>query len=97
MTSHFSCSLLGKYFPSKRTVVNDLWSRLSMPGNEVADKVHNFFEQDNLSQGQHQSQVPGGNWPLPNSNLWVGSQRQVGTQLASNLKTYGVQQSGDEL
>lgn len=67
-----------------------------MPGNEVADKVHNFFEQDNLSQGQHQSQVPGGNWPLPNSNLWVGSQRQVGTQLASNLKTYGVQQSDTE-
>ncbi|OVA00788.1 hypothetical protein BVC80_9083g86 [Macleaya cordata] len=67
-----------------------------MPGNEVADKVHNFFEQDNLSQGQHQSQVPSGNWPLLNSNPLVGNQRQGGTQISSNLKNYGVPQSDSE-
>ena len=65
-----------------------------MPGNEVGDRVHNFFGQDNLSQGQHHSQAVDGNWPGLNNNLWVGNQRQIGTLSASNPKNYSVQQTG---
>ncbi|KAK4427736.1 hypothetical protein Salat_1542600 [Sesamum alatum] len=46
-----------------------------MPGNEFGDRVHNFFAQDNSSQGQ--SHVLGGNWSVPNNNFWVGSQKQI--------------------
>lgn len=66
---------------------------LLMPGNEVGDRVHNFFAQDNLSQGQNQSQVVEGNWPVLNNNLWVGNQRQIGVQ-SSNQKNYTPHQSG---
>lgn len=67
-----------------------------MPGNEVGDRIHNFFGQENLNQGQHQSQVVDGTWPGLNNNLWVGSQRQIGTPLiSSNLKSYIVQPSAD--
>ncbi|KAJ4975051.1 hypothetical protein NE237_008225 [Protea cynaroides] len=62
-----------------------------MPGNEIADKVHNFFDQDNLSQGQHQLQVTGGNWAV-SSNPWAGGQRQIGTPPTSDSKCYSVQQ-----
>lgn len=65
-----------------------------MPGNEVGDRVHNFFGQDNLSQGQHHSQAVDGNWPGLNNNLWVGNQRQIGTLPTSNPKNYSVQQPG---
>lgn len=66
-----------------------------MPGNEVGDRIHNFFGQENLSQGQHHSQVVDGTWPGLNNNLWVGSQRQIGApHLSSNLKSYSVQPSG---
>ncbi|KAJ0049591.1 hypothetical protein Pint_16228 [Pistacia integerrima] len=66
-----------------------------MPGNEVGDRIHNFFGQENLSQGQHHSQVVDGTWPGLNNNLWVGGQRQIGAPLISNLKNYSVQQSAD--
>lgn len=65
-----------------------------MPGNEVGDRVHNFFGQDNLSQGQHHSQAVDGNWPGLNNNLWVGNQRQIGTLPTSNPKNYSVQPTG---
>ncbi|GFZ03518.1 hypothetical protein Acr_16g0001420 [Actinidia rufa] len=65
-----------------------------MPGNEVGDKVHNFFALDNLSQGQHHSQVVDGNWPGGN-NPWAGSQAHMGLP-ASNSKNYNLQQSDTE-
>ncbi|CAK9147978.1 unnamed protein product [Ilex paraguariensis] len=66
-----------------------------MPGNEVGDRVHNFFAQDNLSQGQHRSQVVDGNWPVLNNNLWVGSQGQLGLP-GSSPKNNNLQQSDRE-
>ncbi|KAF2311226.1 hypothetical protein GH714_021055 [Hevea brasiliensis] len=38
-----------------------------MPGNEVGDRIHNFFGQGNLSHGspgQHHSEVVDGTWPV---------------------------------
>ncbi|KAK9926098.1 hypothetical protein M0R45_023350 [Rubus argutus] len=66
-----------------------------MPGNEVGDRVHNFFGQENLSQGQHHPQAVDGNWPGLSNNLWVGNQRQVGSPVNSSLKNYNVQQVAD--
>lgn len=66
-----------------------------MPGNEVGDRIHNFFGQETLSQGQHQSEVVEGVWPALGNNLWAGSQRQIGTALISNLKNHSVPQSGN--
>lgn len=66
-----------------------------MPGNEVGDRVHNFFGQENLSQAQHHSQAIHGNWPGLNNNLLAGNQRQIGASFISNLKNYNVQQSGE--
>ncbi|KAJ9163539.1 hypothetical protein P3X46_023194 [Hevea brasiliensis] len=66
-----------------------------MPGNEVGDRIHNFFGQENLSQGQHHSEVVDGAWPALGNNLWAGSQRQIGTPFISNLKNHSVQQSAD--
>ncbi|XP_049397731.1 uncharacterized protein LOC125861870 [Solanum stenotomum] len=63
-----------------------------MPGNDVGDRVHNFFAQDSLSQEQHNSPVVDGNWPAHSNNLWVGSQRQIGA-LTSNTKNYNLQNS----
>lgn len=65
-----------------------------MPGNEVGDRVHNFFGQENLSQGQHHSQAGHGNWPGLNNNLFVGNQRQIGGHFISDLKNNNVQHSG---
>ncbi|XP_057791905.1 uncharacterized protein LOC131008842 isoform X2 [Salvia miltiorrhiza] len=61
-----------------------------MPGNELGDRVHNFFAQDNSSQGQHQSHGLEGNWPVPNNNFWVGSPRAVDV-LNSSTKNYSGQ------
>lgn len=63
-----------------------------MPGNEVRDRVHNFFAQDSLSQGQHHSPVVDGNLPAPSSFLGVGSQRQTG---GLNSNTYNLQNTGN--
>ncbi|KAF7838519.1 uncharacterized protein G2W53_007001 [Senna tora] len=67
-----------------------------MPGNEVGDRVHNFFGQENLSQGQYHSQVVDGNWPGLTSNLWAGSQRPSSAPFISNLKNFNVQQLDSE-
>ncbi|KAH6830658.1 hypothetical protein C2S53_010137 [Perilla frutescens var. hirtella] len=56
-----------------------------MPGNELQDRVHNFFAQDNSLQGQHPSQAVEGNWPVLNSNFWVGSHRQDNSLNSSNI------------
>lgn len=66
-----------------------------MPGNEVGDRIHNFFGQENLSQGQHHSEVVDGTWPGLGNNPWAGSQRQIGTPFISNLKNQSLQQSAD--
>lgn len=65
-----------------------------MPGNDVGDRVHNFFAQDSLSQEQHNSPEVDGNWPAHSNNLWVGSQRPIGA-LTSKTKTYNFQNSGN--
>ncbi|XP_050881942.1 uncharacterized protein LOC127085476 [Lathyrus oleraceus] len=67
-----------------------------MPGNEAVDRVHNFFGQENLSQGQHHSQAVDGNWPGLNNNIWVGSQRSTGVPFISNLKNFNQPQSDSE-
>lgn len=61
-----------------------------MPGNGVGDRVHNFFAQDNLSQGPRGD----GNWPL-NDNLWVGNQKQFGVS-DSSPRNFNPQQSETE-
>ncbi|WCJ29134.1 dentin sialophosphoprotein-related [Euphorbia peplus] len=66
-----------------------------MPGNEVGDRIHNFFAQENLSQGQHHQEVVDGTWTGLGNNSWAGSQRQTGTTYISNLKNQSGQQSGD--
>ncbi|EEF47774.1 conserved hypothetical protein [Ricinus communis] len=66
-----------------------------MPGNEVGDRIHNFFGQESLSQGQHRPEVVEGTWPGLGNNQWVGSQRQIGTPFISNLKNHSIQQSAD--
>ncbi|KAL3018302.1 hypothetical protein AAZX31_05G021400 [Glycine max] len=67
-----------------------------MPGNEVGDRVHNFFGQENLSQGQYHSQEVDGNWPGLSNNLWAGSQRPTVAPFISNLKNFNLQQSDFE-
>ncbi|XP_061346600.1 uncharacterized protein LOC133292225 isoform X2 [Gastrolobium bilobum] len=67
-----------------------------MPGNEVGDRVHNFFGQENLSQGQYHSQAVDGNWPGLSNNLWASSQRPTGAPFISNLKNFNPQQSDSE-
>ncbi|XP_027369178.1 uncharacterized protein LOC113874997 isoform X2 [Abrus precatorius] len=67
-----------------------------MPGNEVGDRVHNFFGQENLSQGQYHTQVVDGNWAGLSNNLWAGSQRPTGAPFISNLKNFNLQQSDFE-
>lgn len=59
-----------------------------MPGNEVGDRVHNFFDQGSLSQDQHHTQVAS-NWPLFNNNIWSGSEA-----VNSGSENYSAQQSG---
>ncbi|KAG1368642.1 hypothetical protein COCNU_14G011100 [Cocos nucifera] len=57
-----------------------------MPGNEVAERIHNFPEQESLSQIL-QSQVQE-SWPVLNNNLWVGTQRQNGVHHNFDSKNY---------
>ncbi|OWM90380.1 hypothetical protein CDL15_Pgr014682 [Punica granatum] len=66
-----------------------------MPGNGVGDRVHNSFDQENLSQGQHHFKAVDKNWPGLSNNIWVGSQTQNGFPLISNLKNYSVPQSAN--
>ncbi|KAM7267419.1 hypothetical protein ACFE04_009585 [Oxalis oulophora] len=73
----------------------NLWCGLPMPGNEVGDRIHNFFGQENLSQGQHHSQLADGSWPGLSNNLWVGNERQIDADHTSNLKNYNIHQQAD--
>ncbi|GMH21551.1 hypothetical protein Nepgr_023393 [Nepenthes gracilis] len=65
-----------------------------MPGNEVDNRVHNFFQQINLSQSQNHTQSVDGNWTVFNNNLWAGNERQIGG--AFNRKHFNVQQSDSD-
>ncbi|WOG97577.1 hypothetical protein DCAR_0416918 [Daucus carota subsp. sativus] len=67
-----------------------------MPGNEIGDRVHNFFEQEHLSRGQNQSQIADVNWVGVNNNRWNGSQRQYDDTLSFRTKDYIPQQSDPE-
>ncbi|KAK1386751.1 hypothetical protein POM88_014929 [Heracleum sosnowskyi] len=64
-----------------------------MPGNEIGDRVHNFFEQEHVSQGQHHSQSADVNWAGVDNNRWDGSQRQYDDALSYKIKDYSPQQS----
>jgi len=64
-----------------------------MPGNEIPENIHNFFEQEHSSQGR-QSQGGVGGWPILNNNPWVGIQRQNGAPVTFNSKNYTSQSSG---
>ncbi|KMS96019.1 hypothetical protein BVRB_002780 [Beta vulgaris subsp. vulgaris] len=64
-----------------------------MPGNEVGDRVHNFFDQGSLSQDQRHTQLVATNWPAYNNNLWGSSERQIGGPVNSGSENYSAQQS----
>lgn len=67
-----------------------------MPGNEVGDRVHNFFGQEHVSQGQHHSQIANGNWASVNNNFLVGNQRHYDA-LSSKTKDCPLQSGIDDL
>ena len=56
----------------KEELAKDSLPLLSMPSNEVEDRICNSFEQDNSSQAHLQSQAVGESWPI-NYNQWVGN------------------------
>ncbi|KAL4184283.1 hypothetical protein AMTRI_Chr10g224800 [Amborella trichopoda] len=87
--SHWSSRV--NFLAPKGSAPEDLQAGLSMPGNEVADKVHNFFEQDNLAP--QQSSVGSGNWSTINNNVWLSNQRHNGPTHYSHQKMYGIQSS----
>ncbi|KAL5807930.1 hypothetical protein ACOSQ3_028621 [Xanthoceras sorbifolium] len=60
-----------------------------MPGNEFEDGIHNLFEVDKSSQGQHLSHAVNGSWSVLNDNQWVRTQSAV--PLNFNPKSYGLQ------
>lgn len=63
-----------------------------MPVNEVGDSAHNFFAQENLSQGQYSCALSG-YWPL-DKGLWVSNQKQIGSP-SSNTLSYAPKQPGN--
>ncbi|XP_052179536.1 uncharacterized protein LOC127792917 isoform X2 [Diospyros lotus] len=63
-----------------------------MPGNNIGDRVHNFFAQDNLPEVQRSSLVVDGSWPELGNNLPTGSHRHISLP-SSNSKSYILQQS----
>lgn len=67
-----------------------------MPGNEVGDRVHNFFDQGSLSQDQRHTQLVAGNWPVYNNNVWSANDRQTGGPVNSGSENYSAQQSDIE-
>ncbi|XP_021761520.1 uncharacterized protein LOC110726357 [Chenopodium quinoa] len=70
-----------------------------MPGNEVGDRIHNFFDQGNLSQDQHHTQLVAANWPVynnNNNNVWSANERQTGGPVNSGSENYSAQQSDIE-
>ncbi|GMH08658.1 hypothetical protein Nepgr_010498 [Nepenthes gracilis] len=49
-----------------------------MPGNDVDNGVHNFFQKIHLSLSQHRMQPVERNSTVFNNNLWAGNERQTG-------------------
>ncbi|XP_074317091.1 uncharacterized protein LOC141653273 isoform X2 [Silene latifolia] len=64
-----------------------------MPGNEIGDRVYNFFDQSSFSQNQRHTQLADANWPGFHSNAWAQNERQNGVPLNSSSKGYNDQQS----
>ncbi|KAL9239476.1 hypothetical protein vseg_013794 [Gypsophila vaccaria] len=64
-----------------------------MPGNEVGDRVHNFFDQSSLSQDQHHTRFVEANWPGFHNNVLSANEGQLGGPLNANSKNYSRQQS----
>ncbi|CAN1151867.1 hypothetical protein LINPERPRIM_LOCUS28592 [Linum perenne] len=64
-----------------------------MPGNEVGDRIHNFFGQESSSQVQHHSQIADASWPGVSGNPWAGSQGHIATPFVADLKSRNLQQS----
>ncbi|KAH9617043.1 hypothetical protein KSS87_001156 [Heliosperma pusillum] len=68
-------------------------SGYSMPGNEIGDRVYNFFDQNSFSQNQRHTQFADANWPSFHSNVWGENERQNSAPLNSSSKCYNDQQS----
>ncbi|KAL9243289.1 hypothetical protein vseg_017194 [Gypsophila vaccaria] len=63
-----------------------------MPGNEVGDRVHNFFDQSSSSQDQRHTPFGEANWTGFPNNVWGENERQgVPSNISSN--NYSEQQS----
>lgn len=58
----------GNFFSAKQSGSDNLQAQLSTSGNRVGDEVHDFFEQEHLSQ--QQSQLDKANWSVTNNNAW---------------------------
>jgi len=58
----------GNFFSAKQSGSDNLQAQLSTSGNRVGDEVHDFFEQEHLSQ--QQSQLDKANWSVMNNNAW---------------------------
>ncbi|XP_074317089.1 uncharacterized protein LOC141653272 isoform X2 [Silene latifolia] len=67
-----------------------------MPGNEIGDRVYNFFDQNSFSQNQRHTQFADASWPGLHNNVWGESERQNSVPLNSTSKCYNDQQSGME-
>ncbi|KAH9619849.1 hypothetical protein KSS87_001573 [Heliosperma pusillum] len=64
-----------------------------MPGNEIGDRVYNFFDQSSFSQNQRHTQFADANWPGFHNNVWGENERQNSAPLNSSSKSYNDQQS----
>ncbi|CAI0431682.1 unnamed protein product [Linum tenue] len=64
-----------------------------MPGNEVGDRIHNFFGQETSSPVPQHSQIADAAWPGMSGNPWAGSQGQIATPFISDLINRSLQQS----
>ncbi|CAL1381581.1 unnamed protein product [Linum trigynum] len=64
-----------------------------MPGNEIGDRIHNFFGQETSSPVPQHSQIADAAWPGMSANPWTGSQGQVATPFISDLRNRSLQQS----
>ncbi|CAL1411775.1 unnamed protein product [Linum trigynum] len=63
-----------------------------MPGNEVGDRIHNFFGQETSSQVPQHSQIADAAWHGMIGNPWAGGQGQIATPVISDLKNRSSQQ-----
>ncbi|KAK9669152.1 hypothetical protein RND81_13G112100 [Saponaria officinalis] len=64
-----------------------------MPGNEVGDRVHNFFDQSSSLQDQRQTQFVEANWGGFSNNVWGANERQIGVPSNTSSKNFIEQQS----